>query len=403
MGYLVKYLSGLGWESHVVTGMVSPRASFEALTGFAKEVHAIPQKKHRKWNLLHVLPLFWPYDYLRGEHDMLSTARSIAAREKIDVVLSSCTYEMFPNNSAHAVAKDFNLPLVIDIRDLPAQNPPDSFCDMSFVKKVDYLRLKLGFLSSRRSNSVLRAADALVSVSPWHVQWLKERCNEKSFLVYNGYDPDAFSPATPQPGDCFKIVYTGTLSSEAFRDYTFLLESVQRLHKRGVIDPRTFQVVFYSGEIEKGNRIRERIAEKNIGAFFSFRDFVPSSEVPSILSDASILLVLTNKNGFHGVMTTKFFEYLAVNRPILCMTSDEDVLEATIRETESGCSARSAEEAERYIEGLYLEWKANGFTCGTTRGDKIGMFSRKYQAGQFVEIFQRAIANHSRSAPLTIR
>ena len=393
MGYLVKYLSHLGWEAYVVTGKVPARASFEALTGFAKEVHVVPQKKHSRWNLLHVIPMFWPYDYLRGEYGILAKARSIAAKQKIDVVLSSCTYEMFPNNSAYAVAREFGLPLVVDIRDLGAQNPSVPFRDMRLIEKICYFRVKLGFLSARHSVSVLRAADALVSISPWHVQWLKDRCNGNTFLVYNGYDPEMFFQRAPQANGCFKIVYTGTLASEASRDYTFLLESVQRLHRRGVIDPRTFQVVFYSGEIEKGNPIRERIASKGIGDFFSFRDFVQSSEVPSILRDASILLVLTNKNGFHGVMTTKFFEYLAVNRPILCMRSDEGVLEATIRETESGCSARSADEAERFIERLYREWQQNGFTIGTTRSDRIGSFSRKFQAGQFVEIFRQVIAN----------
>ena len=398
MGYLVKYLSRLGWESCVITGEVPARASFEALTGFAKEVHVIPQKRHRKWNLLHVLPLFWPYDYLRGEHDMLAKARAVAANRKFDVILSSCTFEMFPNNSAHAVAREFDLPLVVDIRDMPAQNPRKPFSGMSMVEKLVFLRSKLGFLGARRSMSVLRAADALVSISPWHVRWLKEHCNENSFLIYNGYDPETFFPVESRPTDCFRIVYTGTLASESSRDYTFLLESVQALHERGVIDPRTFQVVFYSGEVETGNPIRERIASRGIGDFFSFRDFVPSSEVPSILGDASVLLVLASRNGFHGVMTTKFFEYLAVNRPILCVASDEGVLEEAMREAECGCAARSAGEAERFIERLYREWQEKGFTVGTTRADKIGCYSRKFQAEQFADIFRRAIENRGSGA-----
>lgn len=391
MGYLVKYLSRMGWDAYVVAGALPSRGGFEALTGFAKEVHIVPQKKHRKWNLLHVLPMFWPYDYLGGEYDMLAKARYIAKEQKVDVVLSSCTYGMFPNNTAFAVSKEFNLPLVIDIRDLEAQNPHRSFRSMYIREKIDYLRSKLGFLSARRAMSVLHAADALVSVSPWHVQWLKEHCNADSYLVYNGYDPETFIPQVPSRCNCFKIVYMGTLGMGVYRDYTFLLESVHKLYERKVIDPQTFQVIFYSGKIESGNPIRDRIDRMGIGTFFSFRDFVPSNKVSSILNDASVLLVLTNKNGFHGVMTTKFFEYLAVKRPILCMTSDEDVLEAAIHETESGCSARTQEEAERYIESLYNEWKRVGFVTGTTRMDKLEIYSREFQARQFIEIFEQVV------------
>ena len=394
MGYLVKYLSRMGWEAYVVAGELASRGGFEALTGFAKEVHIVPQKRHKRWNLLHVLPMFWPYDYLRGEYDILNHARRIAQNQQIDVILSSCTFGGFPNNTAFTVAREFGLPLIIDVRDLSAQNPCRSFCAMCLSEKIDFLRSKLGFLSSHRKFAVLRAADALVTISPWHVQWLKDHCNKQTYLIYNGFDPEIFIHREPSPSECFKIVYTGTLGMGVYRDYTFLLQSIHQLYERKVIDPKTFQVVFFSGKIVKENPIHERIKRLNIEEFFSFRDFVPASEIPAILNEASILLVLTNKNGFHGVLTTKFFEYLAVNRPILCMTSDEDALEAAIYATESGCSARTQEEAERYIENRFAEWKKFGFTSGTTRMDQLELYSREFQAKQFVRVFEDVLQQH---------
>ena len=390
MGYLVKYLSRLGWESYVVAGELSSRGGFEALTGFAKEVHIIPQKPHRKWNLLHILPFFWPYNYLHGEYDMLSEARKIVQVQRIDIVLSSCTFGFFPNNVARAVAKEFNIPLVADIRDLEEQNLKRSFLGKSFPAKLDSLRGKCSFISQARFRRGLRKADALVSVSPWHVQYLKMHYNKNTHLIYNGFDPETFKASDPIKTERFEIVYTGTMGTKDLRDYTYLLESVMRLDLAGVISPDKFKVKFYCGQIF-GNSICEEVKIKGVEKYFEFLPFVPASEVPQILCAAAILLVLTNKGGYHGIMTTKFFEYLAVNRPVLCVTSDEESLEAAIRETNAGCAARSAEEAESFIAKLYGGWLQDGYTVGTVNGDRLEVYSRETQAEQFAELFEQVM------------
>ena len=101
MGYLVKYLGQFGWETHVVAADDnSGRSNMGELTGYAKEVHIIPQKPHRKWNLLHLLALFWPFDYLRGEYDLRRKALEIARSNKFEVVLSSISFNVFPSYTA---------------------------------------------------------------------------------------------------------------------------------------------------------------------------------------------------------------------------------------------------------------------------------------------------------------
>ena len=396
MGYLVKYLSRLGWESYVVAGELSSRGGFEALTGFAKEVHIIPQKPHRKWNLLHILPFFWPYDYLRGEYDMLKRARSIASQQQIDIVLSSCTFGMFPNNTALRVAKENHLPIIFDIRDLNEQEPHFPFWEKSLEAKLNALRQRLSILSRHRFFMGLRKADALVSISPWHVDWLKQRVNPNCCLIYNGFDPELFQMALPQKTNQFEIVYTGTLGGPKGRDYKFLLTSVMNLHRHGLIDSKFFRVKFYCGKIMSSNPIRDDVVRMGISEYFEFLPFVAASKIPAILRDASILLVLTNKNGFHGIMTTKFFEYLSMNRPILCVTSDEDALEQAIQEVNAGCAARSADEAYKFILEKFSEWKEIGYTKGTVLGDQITRYSRKEQARQFSDLFNETIFRHNR-------
>ena len=112
MGYLVKYLSHMGWDSYVVTAENKSRNDLTGLSGFAKEVHVFPQKPHRKWNLLHILPFFWPYDYLRNEYGIRQKALEIIGREKIDIILCSRTFGGFLINVAAYVAKKKNIPFL---------------------------------------------------------------------------------------------------------------------------------------------------------------------------------------------------------------------------------------------------------------------------------------------------
>ena len=389
MGYLVKYAKRLGWNSYVVAAENKSRNDLTGLSGYAVETHIVPQKPHRKWNLLHMLPFFWPYDYLRGEYDMRRIALELAHRIKFDLVLCTHTYGYFPLSVAYAVARAARLPLVIDIRDLGAQNPRVPFWQLPFSTKMDRMRGFLSYISNRRGMRMHRSAAVLTTISPWHAEWLK-RWNKNSVCIYNGFDPELFKPVVPQKVDRFEVIYTGTLGEPRCRDFELLIQAVQHLDMGGKIVPSAFRVLFYCGTITPTNNIRERISELAIERYFEFLPFVPLSEVPRLYERASCLLLLSAKsgpNGTHGVMTTKFYEYLAANRPILCVRSDEECLESAIKETNAGCAARTVEEAESYLLALYHEWQTSGITNGTTKGTKLSLYSRATQAKQFIELF----------------
>jgi hypothetical protein len=90
-------------------------------------------------------------------------------------------------------------------------------------------------------------------------------------------------------------------------------------------------------------------------------------------------------------MTTKVFEYMAVEKPVLCVRSDEGCLAETICETQSGIAACTVEQVECFILEKYAEWQQNGYTHQTVGRQKVQQFSRKEQAGQFIRIFEALI------------
>ena len=103
-------------------------------------------------------------------------------------------------------------------------------------------------------------------------------------------------------------------------------------------------------------------------------------------------MLLTNRaqgTGPKGVMTTKFFESLAVEKPILCVRSDESYLAEAIGETKAGLAATSVKEVCHFLKYYYKEWREKGYTSSPIDKNKLLRFSREEQAKQFIQIFEK--------------
>ena len=88
-------------------------------------------------------------------------------------------------------------------------------------------------------------------------------------------------------------------------------------------------------------------------------------------------------------MTTKFFEALGMEKPILWIRSDEGYLAKTIQETKSGLAATRVEEVKDFILKAYAQWEQKGYTHVEVQQKE--QFSRQNQALQFEEIFNNII------------
>ena len=132
--------------------------------------------------------------------------------------------------------------------------------------------------------------------------------------------------------------------------------------------------------------------EYKVSQYNHFFDFIPNKEIPILLNQSSINLILPTKssdNGPHGIMTTKFFEAIGVEKPILCVRSDEECLAQTIKETNAGLAATNVEEVKEFILYHYNEWQQKGYTHIEIHNKE--QFTRQNQALQFENIFNKVI------------
>jgi glycosyltransferase involved in cell wall biosynthesis len=242
-----------------------------------------------------------------------------------------------------------------------------------------------------RRNRALRGADCVTTVSPWHVNELR-RYNPNVELIYNGYDPELFYPG--QVGaPHFIITYTGRLISTAMQDPSLLLEALSVLGREQAWSPDTCRVHWYVDEASWAV-IREASEKAGVLPFMQFKGQVPATQIPLVLNSSSVLLLLTNKTaekGPKGIMTTNFFEYLAVGKPVLCVRSDESYLAAAIEEAHAGLAATATEEVCRFLNLHYTEWKEKGYTSAAIDREVLRRYSRQEQAGQFARLFNRTL------------
>lgn len=396
MGYLCKYLADSNWKPTVVVESV-PGKMFSFLADSCP-VHFVNfYKKKGKWSSR----LEWMKTFLADllfdykDRCMIQTAEKVMLQERFDLILCS-TYRTFPLPAALQLAQKHNLPLIADNRDIIEQYPGNEFMHRQFPSIMGIDKLISSFFRNKllkERNSVLRAADCVITISPWHVSTLKQY-NPNVELIYNGFDPELFYPV-PAPSPLFTITYTGRLISTAMGNPELLFLALKKLGQNGDLPASECRVSWYVDKTSE-EMIRQEVKKHQVEEFMDYHEFVPGQEVPGILNQSSVLLVLCNKSsgtGLKGLMSTKFFEFIGVEKPILCIQSDEDCLEAAIHEANAGLAGRTVEEVCEFLTSTYRQWKEQGFTSAPIRREVLSKYSRKEQAAQFVRIFESVIAN----------
>lgn len=382
MGYLCKFLPE-DWQVTVYTEQlgeshfplpVSPRVKVRRIqyyhcqyTRWAKTEYAFK----------HILNLIFAYK----DRYFWQRAKKEIIQQNYHAVLCS-TFYTFPLLFAHKAANALGIPLIADLRDIMEQYPqPENISAR--------LRLwgKGRGINTRRRNRVLRSASALTTVSPWHVNILKAY-NPNIELIYNGYDSTLFYPIDLQT-QTFNMVYTGRmLENNLHNPEELLFQALRELLTEQTELFADLRLHWYTDK-QTQTTLRQKYVGMLPAQTFVIHDFVTPEKVPGILHTASIVLVLaankTTANGPHGIMTTKFFEALGVEKPVLFVRSDEACLAETMQKTNAGLAATDTAGIKTFILEKYAEWKRKGFTRQTVNMAEKKKFCREQQAQQFVK------------------
>lgn len=274
---------------------------------------------------------------------------------KFDAVICSA-FSDFPLGAAQRIAKQLNVPLFCDIRDLDEQVDDSRYQYHHRTWWTMPFRRIYRAIHIRRRNQVLRQADGISTISPWHADFIKAISSQPSAvsIVYNGYDEKQFYPKDTRT-DQFTISYIGSLFEWQQAGMEKVKQAIEELGLPIQLDVHTPQA-----------------------------NPIPHDGLGDAIRRSSIMVVLTSKQA-HGMLTTKFYEALGCEKPILCVPSDDGALAELIAYTHAGIATDDMERIKAFIQEKYNEWRSKGFTRQVTQHKDE--FTREAQYDQFYRTY----------------
>lgn len=234
--------------------------------------------------------------------------------------------------------------------------------------------------------SVLREADHVVAVTDNMVRDFLEELGPgqqdkgKFHVIENGYDEADFTGITAAELPAgFNLVHTGLFSAEGNprRLWKVLAELCRDLPGFG----RDLHLTF-AGKTDP--EILAAVREAGLGDRLTDRGYIPHQEANRLQKAADLLLLpLREEPEAAGILTGKYFEYLAAGRPIAAFGPHGSVLERSLTATRTGRIFDWEEEVplKEYLTALYTRTLTFSPDPGA-----ISAYTRRSLAGRYAEV-----------------
>jgi glycosyltransferase involved in cell wall biosynthesis len=223
-------------------------------------------------------------------------------KEKVHAIISTG-----PPHTAHIIgrliSRRFNIPWLVDFR--------DPWTKIDYFDKLNLSNISRG-IHERLERNILRSADCVVTVSPYHANELSKISNSKVNVITNGFDEEDFSTLFNADDKRFSIVHTGMLSES--RNHDVFWNTIAELALENGQFHDALEIRLY-GKTDAA--VRQSIPAVLANKVFIY-EYTNHTAIPAILRKAQVLyLPIHNCAVDIGFLPGKLFEYLAVRRPIL--------------------------------------------------------------------------------------
>ena len=232
--------------------------------------------------------------------------------------------------------------------------------------------LNLPFFWQKRKQArclrwIRREADVLCAASQGFLEMMSfENCGR---VLSNGFDCEDLPVAeTPNaPWENLRIVYCGMIGmgrkSVADRDLTPMFRAISGLIDRGVLAREEVRLVYAGGE---SSVFRLQAASCGLEACVEDHGLVSREASITLQRGASILLMASwHMASQRGILTGKLFEYMMMEKPIVCCMSGDlpgSGVKKVLEETGAGFCYEQAAANEKelldWLEALVARWRA---------------------------------------------
>ncbi len=162
--------------------------------------------------------------------------------------------------------------------------------------------------------NVLRKADRIITIGSALKKIFSSKVpgiTRKIDVISNGYDEEDFINVKPSKPDIFTISYTGTLS-DAYPINGFL-DAVKNFN---LIDKPLILRFIGTVSLKQKELILSETKDLNI-EFISYVDH--TTAVKYMLETSALLLIIPDHQSSRSIITGKIFEYIASDKPVICL------------------------------------------------------------------------------------
>ena len=310
--HLRRALGGLVGGRRTVTGASAAPGTPGAVTGGGGRLRGLA---NRVWG--NVIPLvFFPDDQVLWARGATRMALRVHAVDRVAAVYSSSP-PISGHLAAERVARRARLPWIADFR--------DPWIGNAFARPLNPLHRRI---QQRLERRIVEGADRVVVSTAGMRQQFADRYPGRADRVVhipNGYDPlDLQVPAAERADDgTFRLTYAGSL--HAMSELDLFLDGLELLLKRRPEVRERLRVDFV-GWFSAAN---QTIAERRFPALQPVVrqvGFVPRDRAIALqrASDAGLLII--SGTGNRGVVaTSKIYEYLGLDLPVLAVVPPGEV------------------------------------------------------------------------------
>lgn len=248
--------------------------------------------------------------------------KSYIRQHQIDCVISSG-----PPHSMHLIGlqlkKQLGIKWIADFRD-PWTNI-DFYKDMHLNPISDFLHRYL-------EKKVVKTADCTLVIGKTMQEEFSTMGAKRTAVITNGFDKEIEHDERITQSDKFILSHIGTFTHN--RNHPILWKVLRELIEENENFANSIQLQLIG---KTDNSIKENIEKENLSKYYHFINYLPHNEVIVKQNEASVLLLpLNDAPNVKGILTGKFFEYLATGNPILAIAPNDGDLAAIINETKSG-------------------------------------------------------------------
>ncbi len=205
---------------------------------------------------------------------------------------------------------------------------------------------------------IRREADIISAVSPGFLETMK--FDDVGRVLSNGFDrEDLAQVQTAQPDGCLRLVYCGLFNmgrkGMGDRDLTPAFRALAALVQEGVLRKEQIRLVYAGTE---GALMHRYAAACGLEACVEDHGFVSREESIRLQQEADLLLLGSwNIAGQRGILTGKMFEYMMMDKPILCCMNGE-LPDSTVKKVlmETGLGFCREEANAEQDDARMLEW-----------------------------------------------